>query len=153
MSDAFTLPRRYRPFGARMAAGIAAFVLVAAMAFLWLMLPAHTRATFGLGERLTLLVVFGAILIALNALFRTSATADAHGLTVRNAYKQHRYEWPEIVSITLSVNRPWALLDLADGTAVSVLAIQISDGQRAVRASRELATLIAQHSPPEPFAR
>jgi Bacterial PH domain len=150
MSVELSLPRRYRPFGARMAAGVAAVVLVAAMGFLWLMLPADTRATFGLSERLTLLVVFAGILVALNALFRTSATADEGGLTVTNAYRVHHYDWPELVRISLTANLPWALLDLADGTTVSVLAIQISDGQRAVRATRELATMIAQHSPPEP---
>jgi hypothetical protein len=148
MSDV-VLPRSYRPFGARMATGIAAVVLVAAMAFLWLMLPAHTRATFRLSERITLGVFFGGVLVALNALFRTAAIADETGLTVRNGYRVRRFDWPEIIRISLSVNRPWALLDLADGTAVSVLAIQISDGDRAVRATRELAAVIAQHTAPD----
>lgn len=150
MPDKVTLPRRYRPLGARMAAGVAAFVLIASIGFVWVMLPADARATFGLSERLTLLVVFGAAVAALNALFRTSATADEQGLTVKNGYKRHRYEWPEVVQISLSVNRPWALLDLADGETLSILAIQISDGDRAVRATRELAAVIAQHSPPDP---
>jgi hypothetical protein len=146
MSDAIGLPRRYRPWGARMATGIAAVVLVAAMTFLWLMLPAHVRDSFRTSERLTLLVLFGAILVVLNAMFRTAAIADAAGLTVRNGYRVHRFDWPEIIAITLSANRPWALLDLADGTVVSVMAIQTSDGQRAMRATRELAALIAEHS-------
>jgi ABC-type uncharacterized transport system permease subunit len=148
MIDEVTLPRSYRPFGARMAAALAAIVLVGVMAFLWLMLPAHTRATFGLSERVTLILFFAAVLVVLNGLFRTVAIADDSGLTVRNGYRVRRFDWPEIIRISLSANRPWALLDLADGTAVSVMALQTSDGARAVQATRELATVIASHSEP-----
>ncbi|MBA2560036.1 MAG: PH domain-containing protein [Propionibacteriales bacterium] len=148
MPDPVALPRQYRPFGARIAAGIAAVVLVAAMALLWLMLPSRVRAEFGLAQRATLVAFFAAVLAVLYGMFRTSATADETGLVVTNFYKVRRFHWPEIVQISLSANRPWALLDLADGTAVSVMAIQSSDGDRAVRAARELAGVLAQRSLP-----
>jgi hypothetical protein len=48
--------------------------------------------------------------------------------------------------VSLSPNRPWVLIDLADGETMSVLAIQGSDGERAVRHARELATVLAQQT-------
>jgi phosphotransferase system HPr-like phosphotransfer protein len=41
-------------------------------------------------------------------------------------------------------------MDLSDGTQISVVAIQGSDGPRAVKAVRELRALIAAHTPPDP---
>lgn len=148
MADPVALPRSYRPFGTRIAAGVAAVVLVAAMAFLWLMLPPRVRAEFGIFQRLTLIAFFVAVLVVLNGMFRTSAQADVVGLTVTNGYTVRRFDWPELVRISLTANRPWALIDLADGTTVSVMAIQSSDGARATRAARELAGVIAARSRP-----
>jgi hypothetical protein len=144
--ETVTLPIRYRPFGARMAAGLAAVVLVVAMAYLWLMLPSDVQQDFSIAQRVTLVAFFAAILALLNAIFRTSAIADESGLTVVNGYKRRRFDWPEVVKVTLTPNRPWALLDLADGDTVSVMAIQVSDGRRAIVAARELARVLAQQS-------
>ena len=129
-----------------MASGLAAVVLVAAIAFLWVMLPGEVQADFGIGQRVTLIGFFVAVLVLLNAIFRTSATADSSGLTVVNGYKKRRYDWPEVVKVTLTPNRPWALLDLAEGETISVMAIQVSDGSRARAAARELAAVLAQQS-------
>lgn len=152
MAGTVELPRSYRPFGARLATGIAAVVMVAAVALLWLMLPATVRAEFGIFQRVTLLAFFFAVLAALFAMFRTSARADRGGLTVTNGYTVRRFAWQEVVRVSLGPHRPWALIDLSDGTAVSVMAIQSSDGARATRATRELAEVIAQRSRPTPPA-
>jgi hypothetical protein len=146
VSDPIALPTRYRPFGARLAAGAAGIVLTGAIAFLWLMLPGEVQDDFTVFERLTLIAFFLAVLVVLFAVYRSSATADEDGLTVVNGYRTHRYGWPEIVRVSLSPNRPWALIDLADGETMSVLAIQGSDGERAVRDVRQLATVLAQQS-------
>jgi hypothetical protein len=144
--DLIALPRRYRPFGARLATAAAGIVLTGAIAFLWLMLPGEVQDDFTLFERVTLIAFFLAVLVVLFAVHRSSATADEDGLTVVNGYRTHRYRWAEVVRVSLSPNRPWALLDLADGETMSVLAIQGSDGERAVRNARELATVLAQQS-------
>ena len=66
----------------------------------------------------------------------------------RPAYRGHGYsdtliyEWAQIVAVRLPQGAPWATLDLADGTTVSVLAIQGSDGDRARDAVRALRSLI-----------
>ena len=88
-------------------------------------------------QRITLLLVFAAMIALLYALFRTSALATEDGLRVINGYKVRELEWAEIVRLTFSRNRPWALLDLADGSTVSVMAIQTSDGERATRRRRQ----------------
>jgi hypothetical protein len=140
------LPRHYRPFGARLATAAAGIVLTAAVVFLWLMLPDEVQADFTVFERVTLVAFFLAVLVVLFAVYRSSATADEDGLTVVNGYRTHRYAWAEIVRVSLSPNRPWALMDLDDGETMAILAIQGSDGERAVRSARELAAVLEQQT-------
>lgn len=140
------LPRLYRPKGARIAAALAAAALVAAMAGLWLMLSDDVRASFSFPQRATLLGFFAAVLAGLFGLYRTCARADDAGLTVVNGYRIHRYEWAEVVRVSLGPHRPWALLDLADGSTASVMAIQSADKVLATRSVRELAAVVAHHS-------
>ena len=146
MSEHLPLPRLYRPRGARIAAGVAAVTLVAAMAVLWLLLSADARAGFTVSQRITLLGFLAAHVAVLYAVYRTSARADENGLTVVNGYRVHRYEWAEVVRVSLGPHRPWALLDLADGSTASVMAIQSADKQLAARSVRELASVLAHRS-------
>ena len=146
MSEHLPLPRLYRPRGARIAAGVAAVTLVVAMAVLWLLLSADARAGFTVSQRITLLGFLAAHVAVLYAVYRTSARADANGLTVVNGYRVHRYEWAEVVRVSLGPHRPWALLDLADGSTASVMAIQSADKQLAARSVRELAWVLAHRS-------
>jgi len=141
-----SLPRTYRPFGTRIVAVTAATALVGAVAFLWSMLPGSVRSEFTAFQRVTVLALFAAILLVLYGLFRTSARADESGLRVVNIYKARDLEWAEVVSLSLSPNQPWAMLDLADGTALAVMAIQNADGAKASRSARELAGVIAERS-------
>jgi hypothetical protein len=47
-----------------------------------------------------------------------------------------------VVGVNLRRGAPWAGLDLSDGTSASMVGIQGSDGERAVRAVRELRALV-----------
>jgi apolipoprotein N-acyltransferase len=141
-----SLPRTYRPRGARLAAGVAGIAVIAAATLLWVALSAEVRAQFTALQRATLLVILGTIVAGLYGVFRTVATADTAGLTVVNGYRVHRFEWAELVRITLTTHRPWALLDLADGSAMSVMAIQSADGARSTRAVRELAAILSERT-------
>jgi PH (Pleckstrin Homology) domain-containing protein len=140
------LPRTYRPLGARLATVVAGTALTVAATVLWRLLTDDIRAQFTPGQRLTLLLIFAAILVVLYGVYRTAAIADVAGLTVVNGYRRHRFEWAELVRVSLGTHRPWALLDLADGSAVAVMAIQSADGDRATRAVRELAVLLAEQT-------
>ena len=61
-----------------------------------------------------------------------------------NGYRRHTFTWPEVVTVTPPGRRPWATLDLNDGTTVSAMGIQGSDGARARRAVRELRALLTR---------
>ncbi len=140
------VPHTYRPFGARIATATAAVTIVGAMTFLWVMLPGDVQNDFTTFQRITLVGFFVAILVLLNGIFRTCARATEQGLEVVNGYRRRDLEWGQIVRVSLSPNRPWALMDLDDGTTMSVMAIQTSDGARARRAARDLAGVIARHT-------
>ncbi|MBA2699029.1 MAG: PH domain-containing protein [Nocardioidaceae bacterium] len=129
-----------------MVAAAAAVALVGTMVFLWLMLPQSVQDRFSTLQRATVIAFLAAMVAVLHALFRTLARAEAPGLTIVNGYKTRRFEWAEIVSVSFNPNRPWALLDLADGDTVVVMAIQNADGARASRSARELAGVIAEQS-------
>ena len=140
------LPRVYRPFGARVAAASVAAALVAAVVFMWLGMSEEVRATFTTLQRATLLLVPGWILVGLFGVFRTVVRADRDGLTIVNLYRRRQLEWPAVVGFNLRPGQPWAVLDVSDGSTVVAMAIQASDGQRAVRAVRELSALLAEHT-------
>jgi hypothetical protein len=67
---------------------------------------------------------------------------------VVNGYRRRDFEWAQVLAVSLRRGAPWAGLDLSDGTSVSVMAIQGSDGGRAVAAVRALRRLIDERSAP-----
>ena len=136
------LPITYRPLGARVASAIAAAAIVFIVTLLWVLLPGEVQDDFTVFQRVTLIGFFVVVLVLLNGIFRTCAKATVRGLDVINGYRRHQLEWGQIVRVSLSPNRPWVLVDLDDGTTMSVMAIQTSDGGRATRAARQLALLV-----------
>jgi len=146
MPEPISLPYRIRPLGARVAAAVASGAIVFVVTVLWLAMSDEVRATFTLFQRITLVLVFVAMIGLLYALFRTSALVADEGLKVTNGYKVRSLEWAQVVRVTISRHRPWALLDLDDGSTVSVMAIQTSDGDRARQDTRRLAAVIAAKS-------
>ena len=149
MADERPLRRVYRPLGARVVSAVSAGVLVGLGAFLWLMLPGHVRAQFDWFQRGTLIAFFVLVLVVLYGIFRTRADATDRGLSVTNGYRRYRFAWPQIVSITMTRHRPWAMVDLTDGSTRAMMALQASDGPRAVRAAREIAELISTRTKTE----
>jgi hypothetical protein len=125
---------------------MATVVIVLAVGFLWAMLPGEVQDDFSSFQRITLLGFFVAVIAVLYGLFRTSARATEAGLVVVNGYRRHDLEWGQIVRLSLTPNRPWALMDLDDGTTLAVMAIQSADGARATRSAKELAAVIARRT-------
>lgn len=141
------LPHTWRPFGVRMAGVVFGTMLLVVCIAAWVMFPPDVRARFTVFQKSTL-VFLGLLGFSCGfALVRSRIRADERGLTVVNGYKKREYEWAEAVQISLRRGAPWATLDLSDGTAVSVMAIQGSDGPRAKRALREIRAALAEHSP------
>lgn len=136
------LPRTWRPLGVRLAVLFFGGMLLVICTFAWLGFDPSVRARFTLFQRSTI-VALGLLYAAVGyALARSRVVAQETGLTVVNGFKRHVYEWAEVVAVRLPQGAPWATLDLADGTTVSVLAIQGSDGDRARDAVRGLRSLI-----------
>jgi hypothetical protein len=149
MGEAAALRKVYRPLGARMVSALSAGVLTAMVVFLWLMLPDRVQAEFDWFQRATLIAFFVLVLGVLYGIFRTRVDVSERGVAVTNGYRHYEFAWPEIVSISLSRHRPWALVDLTDGSTRALMALQTSDGPRAVRSAREIAAMISARSKTE----
>lgn len=141
------LPHTWRPFGVRVALWVFGGMLVVLVAFVWVALGAELRGQFTTFQRITL--VFLALLLfgSYHSLVRSRVTATTTGLTVINGYRSRRYEWSQIISVSLRRGAPWGTLDLSDGTTVSLIGVQGSDGARAQRAIREIRATIAANTP------
>ena len=142
-----TLPHTWRPYGARIAGTVLGGLLLVLCVGVWIAFGADVRSRFTFFQVATL-VFLGLLAFSVwFALMRSRVTAAAEGVTVVNGYKRRDYEWAEVLGISLRRGAPWASLDVSDGTSISVMAIQGSDGERARTAVRELRELIS--APPQ----
>jgi hypothetical protein len=144
-----SLPRTWRPFGVRIAVigvGLMLFVVCAAA---WFGFDDVTRAKFNILQRLTLLVMGGGFVTIGWALCRARVTAEMESLVVVNGFRSRRLDWEEVLAIHLPDGAPWATLDLADGTTISAMAFQGSDGRRARDGVRQVRALIDRAGPPD----
>lgn len=137
-----SLPHTWRPLGVRIAVLGFGLMLVVVCAAAWFGFDASVRDRFSLLQRLTL-VLFGAGFAVCGwALGRARVTADDTGLVVVNGFRTRRLAWEEVIAIHLPEGAPWATLDLADGTTISAMAFQGSDGGRAVHGVRAVRALL-----------
>lgn len=145
--EAVSLPRTWRPLGPRIAAAVAGGALVVIMLFLWVGFDQATRDSVTPFQRGT--VVFLGVLgfVVLYALIRSRVDAEMDGLVVVNGYRRHHYEWAQVIGVHMPAGAPWVTLDLADGTTVSAMGIQASDGARARAAVRQLRWLVDRPDP------
>ncbi len=133
-------PRRQRLLCALMA-----LLVVLVMAVVSILLKSSTTgvvafrtsdqvATLGLG----LLIGAGILYTA-----RSRVDADADGVRVRNIIGTHQVPWAAVRAVRFDDHSPWASLLLADDDELSVIAVQATDGERAVRAVEGLRGLLA----------
>jgi hypothetical protein len=143
-----TLPRTWRPLGPRIAGLVAAFVLVLMMVFLWIGFDDATRESVTPFQRGTVFALGLLAAAVIHALIRSRVVAHDEGLTVVNGYRTRTYAWAQVVAVHLPPGAPWVTIDLTDGTTVSAMGIQGSDGQRARTAVRELRALVDRPDAP-----
>ncbi len=140
------LQHTWRPFGARLVGTVLGVLLLVLVIAVWILLPARTRAGFT-AFQLGTLVFLGLIALAVwFALMRSRVTVAEAGVTVVNGYRRRDFAWSQLVGVNLRRGAPWAGIDLSDGTSLSALAIQSSDGDRAVQAVRDLRRLITENT-------
>jgi hypothetical protein len=85
--------------------------------------PADQVAFFGIG----LLIAAGVLVLT-----RFRVRADETGIWVRNSLGERYFPWGVVVAIHLPEGATWAQLELHDDETVALLALQVSDGDRAV---------------------
>ena len=112
------------------------------VAFAWLSFDAETRAAFTAFQVATLIALG---LLACRPRLRPRASrvvAEPDRLVVVNGYRRREFEYAAVVEAHLPPGAPWVTLDLDDGTTVSAMGIQGSDGARAQTALRELRAVL-----------
>ncbi|WP_075019855.1 PH domain-containing protein [Actinomadura madurae] len=138
MTDAPALPTVWRPRTTRLVAYLTAGVIMLGL----IVLAVVVAPQFKLFDRI-LMVAFGALIAwILHMLARCRVTADDSGLTVVNAFRTRRLEWPEVVDVTMSPGEPWPTLDLADGTSIGAMGINGAEKTLAARQLAELQSLL-----------
>jgi hypothetical protein len=140
------LPHTFRPFGARIAVFVFGGLLLAVTVTIWLAFPPSIRAKFT-AFQIGTVVFLGLGFAALGwGLARSRVEARLDGVRLVNGYRVRDFEWSEVLSVTLKPGSPWAVMDLSDGTSVSAIGIQGSDGPRATRQVAALRRLVEQNS-------
>ena len=142
------LPRTWRPLGVRLAGALFGTMLLVVVLAAWFLWDDEIRAKFTFLQKATVIAIGGLFFAAGFALARSRVVAREEGLVVVNGYRRREYEWPELVAVNLPPGAPWVTLDLADGTTVSAMGIQGSDGARARTAVRELRAVLSDRSTP-----
>jgi Bacterial PH domain len=139
---------RARPVRLRRVAIVVAVVVVVLFTVIAALLgnTASEGVEFGLGDQvamvvLGLLIAAGVLLIA-----RPTVVADVDGLRVRNIWTTKDVPWEVVRLVSFPDGSPWAMLELADDDRLALLAVQASDGPRAVAAVRGLRALQARHA-------
>jgi hypothetical protein len=136
----------FRPLGVRLAIYVLGALLLLVVVVMWFSLPAEIRGQFSILQRATV-IAFGVLFYAAGfALARSRVVARESGLTVVNGYRTRRFEWNEVLAVSLRAGSPWAVLDLSDGTSVPAMGIQSSDGARATQQVRQVRALVNAHT-------
>jgi hypothetical protein len=135
----------FHPWIVAMMASAMGLSLIAIFGVIWFRLPSESRDTFSLFQRLTLLAFFGAVLWILYRMATVRVTAYDDGLRVRNVFKSYRYGWTDVKALRFRAGDPWLQLFDAEGNRLGILAVQASEGARAGRAAKELATVARSH--------
>jgi len=126
-----TLPHSWRPFGIRVAVVGFGVMLLVVCAAAWLGFDQSVRDRFSFLQIATLFLLAAGAAACGWALGRARVTAESEHLIVVNGFRRRELAWAEVVSVHLPPGAPWASLDLADGTTISAMAFQGSDGSRA----------------------
>ena len=126
----------WRPRVTRIVAYTTAGVVVVTLAVLAVVVAPQ----FGLSDRV-FIVAFGLFVAwVLHMFARCRVVAEESGITVVNAFRTRRFEWPEVLDVSMAEGEPWPTLDLADGTSTSAMGI---NGTEKALAARQLAELKA----------
>jgi hypothetical protein len=137
----------FRPRRARIVVYAAATALLSVLVVVAVLLPAEGASGWGLGSRLSMVVVALGCGWFLHRLAAVRIETDADGVTVVNILTRRRLEWAEIVGVRLSQDDAWLMLDVSDGSALAAMGVQKSEGELAHEQARTFARMVAERSP------
>jgi len=120
--------------------------LVVVGAVAWIGFDEETQAAWTAFQKGTVFFLLALIVACVYAIGRSRVQALDDRLIVVNGYRRRELAWAEVVAVNLPPGAPWVTLDLADGTNISAMGIQASDGLRARRAVHDLRAIVAAHS-------
>src|SRR3954454_23534563 len=107
-SEALQLPRTWRPFGVRIAVGVLGGMLFVLVVLVWFGLDESVRRQFTGFQRGTLVFLGLLLLATYNALWRSRVTAPSDGRPVVSGSRPRRYEWSQVITVSLRRGAPWA---------------------------------------------
>jgi len=144
--DVPPLPQVWRPLGPRVVGIVLGAALLVVFGFAWFGLTDRARAGFTPFQIGTVIFLLGLGVGCIHAIVRSKVEATTEALVVVNGYKRRRYDWAQVIGVHLPPGAPWVTLDLTDGSTVSAMGIQGSDGARARAAARDLRALVEARS-------
>jgi hypothetical protein len=134
------VPRRLRR-----ACAVTAAVVVVVMVVVGVLLKSSSTGTmsFKTSDQVAMVVLGLVIAAGVLALARPRVDADAEGIRVRNVFGGYRFPWDFVRAVRFERSSAWASLALANGDEIALLAVQATDGERAVAAVEGLRALLA----------
>ena len=140
-----------RPRKITILASIAAFLVVAAMVVIGLLLRnSNEGVSFRVSDQIGLigigLVLGGGIM----TVTRPRLRVDRNGLWVRNMLTEQFTPWSLVLRVAYPQGAPWAQVVMPDDELKPLMAIQAMDRTRAVRALEKVRELQATYGPPPP---
>lgn len=145
-----------RPVRVRRVAGVSALVVVVVLTSVALLLTGDTTGVYFRPADQVAMIAFGLMLGgAILLLTRPRVRVGPQGVGVRNILGEQTFPWALVREVSFPRDAPWARLELPDDEYVAMMAIQASDGDRAVQAIRQVRDLHRRHTgqvrePPEP---
>lgn len=139
------VPRRLRQVCALTAA-----VVVVVMVLVGVLLTSSSTGTvsFTTSDQVAMIVLGLIIAAGVLAIGRPRVDADAEGIRVRNVLGGYRFPWDFVRAVRFERSSAWASLALANGDEIALMAVQASDGERAVAAVQGLRALLEASRPP-----
>jgi PH (Pleckstrin Homology) domain-containing protein len=117
----------FRPVRARVVVYVCAAAVLVAMVTLAVLLPSGGQHPWGWGSRLGVVACGLVPAYVLHRLASLRLVASPDGVLVVNVIGRRHLDWPEIIGVRLLRDDPWMMLDLSDGQALAVMAVQKSE--------------------------
>ncbi|HHW84494.1 MAG TPA: PH domain-containing protein [Actinomycetales bacterium] len=143
MSDLSLKP--FRPRAARVVGWVMAALVLSGVIALEVLGATGVLPVWRWVDRIGSFLFFGAGLWLIWRQATVAAIPSERGLKVRNLVLTRHLTWEEIVMVSFARGRPWAHLNLSDGSTLAVMGIQGADGEYAVSEARRLAELVSRH--------